>query len=254
MQSRKTASSRSWDAVADWYAGWSGPNGSKHHRRYAIPAITELLAPRPGESILDIGCGPGPLAPAIRRLGARYTGLDSSRKLVAIARRSHRGARFLEGDATRLDDVPELAGQRFNAVTFLLSLQDIDPLDVAIASAGEMLRPGGRLVALLTHPCFRVPRQSGWGWDERRQLRFRRIDRYLTPVAVPMQAYGAGRQGSTLSYHRPLGDYFAALTANGLAVDSLREIATATEGERQSGARAAEREFPLFLALRAIRR
>jgi hypothetical protein len=37
------------------------------------------------------------------------------------------------------------------------------------------------MVLLLTHPCFRVPRQSGWGWDEQRKLQYRRVDRYLTP-------------------------------------------------------------------------
>ena len=42
----------------------------------------------------------------------------------------------------------------------------VDPLEPALASAAWALRPGGRLALLLTHPCFRIPRQSGWGWDE----------------------------------------------------------------------------------------
>ena len=52
------APSRSWDPVADWYTGWVGVEGSEHHRRLAIPALMELLAPAPGERILDVGCGP----------------------------------------------------------------------------------------------------------------------------------------------------------------------------------------------------
>lgn len=252
MQSRPRASSRSWDAVAHWYSGWSGPGGSIHHRRFAIPAITALLDPRPGEAILDIGCGPGPLAPALLECGAHYWGIDSSPRLVAIARRAHKSGRFLTGDATRLGEIAAIAHSRFAAVTFLLSLQDIDPLAETIAGAARLLSPGGRLVAVITHPCFRVPRQSGWGWDEKRQLRFRRIDRYLTPLAVPMQAYGGKRRGTTRSYHRPLSAYFDALAGCGLKVDAVREIAAGSDDRTNRAQRVADTEIPLFLAFRAI--
>ena len=64
----------------------------------------------------------------------------------------------------------------------------------------------------MTHPCFRVPRQSGEGWDEQRKLLYRRVDRYLSPLAVPMKAYAGGR-AATWSYHRPLEDYVNGLAA-----------------------------------------
>lgn len=242
------APSRSWDAIAEWYAGWSGPHGSDHHRLLAIPALMLLLDPQRGERILDIGCGPGPLAPAIARRGASYLGVDLSPRLLAIARRHH-GSRgqFALGDATRLAEAGIRGFGAFDAATFLLSLQDIDPLEAAIASAASALRPGGRLVVLMTHPCFRIPRQSGWGFDGKRKLTFRRIDRYLGRLAVPMQTYGRGRGGTTRSYHRPLQDYVAALALAGFAIDALREI----PGVASRAEAAAEREIPLFFALRA---
>lgn len=244
-------SSRSWDDVAGWYAGWTGADGSRHHRLLAIPALLDLLALAPGEALLDIGCGPGVLAPHVAPIRADYTGVDLSRRLVAVARRNHHG-RFIVADATRLTDSPLLPPASFDAACFLLSIQDIDPLEDAIASASSMLRPGGRLVILMTHPCFRVPRQSGWGWDEKRALRFRRVDRYLTPLAVPMQAYGGGRRGSTRSYHRPLSSYADALGRNRFVIDVLREISGNADSVRASKAeRTSEAEFPLFLALRA---
>jgi SAM-dependent methyltransferase len=247
--------SHSWDPVADWYAGWVGPEGSEHHRRLAIPALLELLQPAPGEHVLDVGCGPGVLAPHVAGAGARYTGVDASRKLIAFARRHH-GAhgRFVTGDATRLPELPEVGEGAFDAAVFLLSIQDIDPLEAALASAARALRPGGRLVMLMTHPCFRVPRQSGWGWDVQRRLRYRRVDRYLTRLAVPMKSYGRG--GATRSYHRPLGAYVNGLAAQGLLVDCVREIPTFRThppGPHAKAERAAMREIPLFLALRAVK-
>lgn len=243
-------SSRSWDGVAEWYLGWSGAAGSHHHRRLAIPAAMRLLDCRDGERVLDLGCGPGALAAHVQRRGARYTGVDLSPKLLAFARRQHPGVAFLEADVTRLQVMPALH-HRFDAAVFLLSLQDIDPLDGALRSAAWALQPRGRLVLVMTHPCFRIPRQSGWGWDARRKLQYRRVDRYLTRLAVPMQPHAQGR-GSTRSYHRPLSDYVGALAEAGLVLDALHEIPGLAAGG--SGATAmpeGNADIPLFLALRA---
>ena len=247
--------SASWDPVADWYAGWVGPEGSEHHRRLAIPALLDLLRPAAGEHVLDVGCGPGVLAPRIASAGTRYTGVDASRRLIAFARRHH-GAqgRFVVGDATRLREVQGVEEGACDAAVFLLSIQDIDPLEGALRSAAWALRPGGRMVMLMTHPCFRIPRQSGWGWDAGRRLRYRRIDRYLTPLAVPMKAYGRG--GATRSYHRPLGAYVNGLAACGLMVDGVHEIPTFNThppGRESRAERMAMREIPLFLGLRAVK-
>src|SRR5215204_6233634 len=229
----------SWDPIADWYVGWVGEGGSKHHRNVAIPAVLELLQPRPDEAVLDIGCGPGVLAPFIAEAGARYTGIDASEKLIHYARQRHGSAgRFITGDARRLAAVRGLQPAAFDAAVFLLSSHDIDPLEPALASAAWALRDGGRVVLLMTHPCFRVPRQSGWGWDDDRKLRYRRIDRYLTPLAVPMTAGAEARGGVTRSHHRPLEAYVNDLAAAGLLVDGMREVPTYKEAASGPRARA----------------
>lgn len=78
--------------------------------------------------------------------------------------------RLFVGDARNLSQVPGLQAESFDAVVFLLSIQDMDPLPAVLRSAAWSLRAGGRLVILMTHPCFRVPRQSGWDWDAQRKL------------------------------------------------------------------------------------
>jgi ubiquinone/menaquinone biosynthesis C-methylase UbiE len=246
--------SKSWDGVAEWYAGWSGPEGSRHHREVGIPALCDLLAPHRGEEIIDIGCGAGALARSIIAVGAHYTGIDLSTRLIDVARKHHKGSKFYSGDATRLQAVPGIRPGFFHGAAFLLSIQDISPLDDAIASAAYVLRPMGRLVILMTHPCFRIPRQSGWGWDDGRQLRFRRVDRYLTSLDVPMQEYGGKRKGITRSYHRPLQDYFEALLKAGFVIERLRELPAppppAGSQERRAD-RLAREEIPMFLGFRA---
>jgi hypothetical protein len=106
-----------------------------------------------------------------------------------------------------------------------------------------------------------VPRQSGWGWDAARKLRYRRIDHYLTPLAVPMKSYAANPQagdqkGASRSFHRPLHSYVNELAAQGLWLNALNEIPTykRTRGKKRADAEnRANDEIPLFLALRAVK-
>jgi SAM-dependent methyltransferase len=254
-QSSRKPIRTSWDPLAYWYDGWVGEGGSKYHRELAIPAMLKLLDPQPGEHILDIGAGQGVLAPFITKAQAYYVGVDASARLLQLARKHHsRQGMFIQGDARELASVPGLRRGAFDAVVFLLSIQDMDPLGDVLASAAWALRVGGRAVLLMTHPCFRVPRQSGWGWDEGRKLQYRRVDRYLTPLPVPMKAYPGQQSGVTRSFHRPLQEYINGLADQGLLVDRMHEIANhkhRSSGPQAKAAALAHQEIPLFLALRA---
>jgi ubiquinone/menaquinone biosynthesis C-methylase UbiE len=246
----------SWERVATWYDGWVGDRGSAYHRQLAIPAALELLQPQPGEAILDVGGGQGVLAPHIVEVGARYVGLDASPRLIAAARRRHKGiGQFLLGDARSLPAVAGLSQASFDAAVFLLSIQDMDPLDFVFGGVDWALRAHSRVVLLMTHPAFRQPRHSGWGKDEARNLQFRRVDAYLGEMEVPMKSLGGGLP--TRAFHRPISAYLNGLAEYGFAVDRMLELAD-LPAERRPGraARASERanaEIPLFLAMRAVR-
>ncbi|HZU11679.1 MAG TPA: class I SAM-dependent methyltransferase [Chloroflexota bacterium] len=251
----RVAAGTSWDALAHWYDGWVGEGGSEHHRRLAIPTVLTLLDPHPGERILDVGAGQGVLVPFLARAGAVIVGIDASPRLLEMARRRHgRQATFLLGDATKLPAIEGLTASSFDAAVFLLSIQDMDPLDDVLAGTAWALRPGGQVVILLTHPSFRIPRQSGWGWDENRKLTYRRIDRYLTPLPVPLRPLAG--EPPTRSFHRPLQSYVNGLSDHGLYLDRMVEVPAEqlTTGTSSKKADAlARREIPLFLGLRAFK-
>jgi ubiquinone/menaquinone biosynthesis C-methylase UbiE len=258
-QRRAREAETSWERVATWYDGWVGERGSAYHQQLAIPATLELLDAREGEEILDIGAGQGVLAPYLVEAGARYTGVDPSRRLIAAARRRHGSleqARFLIGDARRLAAVEGLVAGEHDAAVFLLSIQDMDDLDAVLAGVDWALRPSGRVVLLMTHPAFRQPRHSGWGFDEGRKLQYRRVDSYLGEMAVPMKSLGGGPP--TRSFHRPVSTYVNGLSEVGFAVDAMLELPDLPPERRPGKAtradERAQREIPLFLGLRATRR
>ncbi len=244
----------SWDPLAAWYDGWVGKGGSHHHQKLAIPALLALLDIHPGEQVLDIGSGQGVLAPYIFKAGGQYTGVELSPRLLELARKHHGPkVRFFLGDARSLSALPGLNPGGYDAAAFLLSIQDMDPLDAVVESLAWALKPGGRVGILMVHPCFRIPRQSGWGWDEGRKLQFRRVDRYLTPLSVPLKPHPGQKGGVSWSFHRPLEVYFNTLGRYGLFVDQVKEIPTykTAAGERAAAENLANQEIPLFLGIRA---
>jgi SAM-dependent methyltransferase len=217
--------------------------------------VLDLLDPNPDESILDIGAGQGVLAPYIARTAARYTGIEASARLIRLARRRHGHiGRVVVGDVARLPTLAGIGRGSYDAAVFLLSIQDIDPIEPVLRSVAWALRPTSRIVILMTHPAFRVPRHSGWGFDPSRKLAYRRVDAYLTPMDVPMRS--VGREPPTRSFHRPLSSYVNSLARVGFAVDAMLEIPDLPPEGRPSVARrssAANSDIPLFVGLRAVR-
>ncbi len=105
-------------------------------------SLLNLLAPQPGEKILDIGCGTGHLAAKIAESGAEVTGVDRSPEMVRQAREAYPGIRFEVADATK---IPLDGG--FDAVFSNATLHWIKEPEQVAAEIARLLRPGGRLVA-----------------------------------------------------------------------------------------------------------
>ncbi|HYM77356.1 MAG TPA: class I SAM-dependent methyltransferase [Candidatus Dormibacteraeota bacterium] len=102
--------------------------------------VLELLQPRPGERILDLGCGDGVLTKKLAETGAEVVGVDSSGDMVAAARQRGLDARVMDATSLTFD-------QEFDAVFSNAALHWIkDDPDAAIASAYRALRRPGRFV------------------------------------------------------------------------------------------------------------
>jgi trans-aconitate methyltransferase len=104
--------------------------------------VLELLAPQPGERILDLGCGTGQLSSEITSLGASVIGVDRSPEMIAEARNKFPQLLFDVCDARALPFAHE-----FDAVFSNATLHWIPQADQVIAGIARALKPGGRFVA-----------------------------------------------------------------------------------------------------------
>jgi trans-aconitate methyltransferase len=104
--------------------------------------LVELLAPRAGERVLDLGCGDGALTEKLVELGCRVVAVDSSAEQVEGAR-----ARGLDARVARAEDLPFRS--EFDAVLSNAVLHWVKDADGAIASVNRALVGGGRFAAEL---------------------------------------------------------------------------------------------------------
>jgi trans-aconitate methyltransferase len=128
----KTMPSQSWN-----------PRDYSTHGRFVTDLganILEWLDPKPGEEILDLGCGDGVLTAQIAERGAHVLGVDASPEMVEAAHK--------RGVAARVNDATQLTfHRRFDAVFSNAALHWIHDQPALLRGVAQALKPGGRFVA-----------------------------------------------------------------------------------------------------------
>jgi ubiquinone/menaquinone biosynthesis C-methylase UbiE len=250
---------RDWGDVADWYDQLVGESGSEYHREVVLPGTLKLLAPKPGDHVLDLACGQGVLCRLLAAKGITATGVDAAAELIRAAR--HRAVdagsapmQFHIGDAR---DLPFLTDGQFTAAACVLAIQNMHPLGPVFTEAARLIQPGGKLVIVMMHPCFRGPKETAWGWDAAKSIQYRRTDRYLLPRKTPIVTHPGKDPGKyTWSFHKPIESYVKSLRNAGLLIDAMEEWPShkkSTSGPRAAAENVAREEIPMFMAIRAVK-
>lgn len=238
----------SWESVTNWYDKSVGKEGHYYHQQVIIPKLLSLIDFKKPVHLLDLACGQGILARQLPKKTA-YTGIDLSKSLIQAAKKYDPQGKYLVQDVTESINLEPV----FTHATIVLALQNIAEPAKVIQNAYRLLQPKGRFIIILNHPCFRIPRQSGWGIDEARKLQYRRVDTYMSQLKIPIQMNPSQgeKSANTLSFHRPLSFYSKALADNGFTIRLIDEwisdkVSTGKTARMENRAR---EEIPMFLCL-----
>ncbi len=214
---------------------------------YAVPAtiaLYDLLGPVGGQRVVDLACGHGPIARDLARRGADVVGVDISEPLIAAARdredQSPLGITYVQGDVS----APGLlSDQLFDAATCNFGLSDIDDLAGALTNVARVLRPGGRFVFSILHPCFPGDGDVSGSWPEDSGYFDERWWRAGGRLSTLRSRVGAN--------HRTISTYMNGLVEAGLIID---RVAEPPPDEDWTSDRPGTASMPVYLTVRAFER
>jgi ubiquinone/menaquinone biosynthesis C-methylase UbiE len=262
----------SWGKVASWYDRMINDENS-YQNKVIVPKILRILEDNikknNSEVILDLGCGVGFFTekyygrfvdeknPVETR--NKIIGVDIGEESIAVAKTKTN--ENIEYHANTAESLPFVKNMSVDKITIILALQNIKFVQKCISECGRVLKKGGKLVVVLNHPYFRIPKNTAWNWDSENFLQFRRVDRYLSPfeIAIDMnpgkkdKTAKEKKESTTLSFHRPLSWYVQEFASQGLFVEDMQEwishIAADQGPKKTPSLEFARQEFPLFMCL-----
>lgn len=241
----------SWEKSSKWYNKIVGDEGHYFHQSVIFPNLKKIIDFNEITSVFDLACGQGIFERQINP-NVEYVGVDIARSLIEEAKKKSQNQKhqFIVADASKT--LP-LAENHFDLVAIILALQNIRNFEGVMVNAQRHLKSGGKFVMVLNHPMFRIPRQTSWGVDEENKTQYRRIDRYMSELEIPIATNPGKFQDSemTWSFHTPLSKYSQVLNENGFVIERIEEWisdkkSTGGKAKMEDRARA---EIPMFMTI-----
>ena len=250
-----------WNANAQFWDERMG-EGNDFVNVLVWPATLRLAEPCAGQRILDIACGNGLHARRLAELGIAVVGIDFAEEMLARARAREEYAEsvtYLSVDATDEKELLKLADQPFDTAICQMALFDIADIDPLMRALPRLLRPGGRFVFTIMHPCFNSSHVTHVAEMEDRNGEIvttysLNIRGYMTPSTDPGLAID-GQPEPHLYFHRPISEVFNAAFANGFTLNGLEECAFPPDHAHRSSPLSwggNYSEFPPVLAARMV--
>ncbi len=250
------ANAEAWDKKIGAGGGWQ--------TTLIAPTVERMLDIQAGEKVLDIACGNGQFSRRLAELGARVVASDFSPKLIELAKgRSTEQAEQISYhvvDATDEAQLLALAGdnhRQFDAAVCNNAIMDMPTIEPLFRAVAKLLKPEGRFVFSIMHPCFNglaismSPELPDYAQQPTYSIK---ISRYLSFEATKGLAIRE-QPREQFYWHRPLHVLLNSAFSSGLVMDRIEEPSLKTDIGSKNAFDWANYDMPplLFVRLRPAR-
>jgi len=210
-----------FEELADGLEAFAAESGDV--QRYIVaPALLEMIGPVTGKDMLDLFCGAGYLSRRLAALGANVTAVDSSERLVGIAREiNRRENEHIHYAVAEPTDLSVIEDSSFDDIVCNMGLMVTRDLAGTVAELARLVKLGGRFIFSVVHPCFCMP-SACWVRGEDGSYLYKTVDGYFTEGWWPSELAGSVRNKEKTK-HRTLSRYVNALSARGFNVSRISE-------------------------------
>lgn len=222
-----------WNQNAGFWDEKMADEGNDFQKLLIGPVAERLLNLQAGELVLEVGCGNGVFARRMAALGAQVIATDFSEAMIERAQaRTVDHADRLEYrvvDATSEEQLLSLGRQRFDAIVCLMLIMDMAAIEPLMRAVGQLLKPQGRFVFSIMHPCFNSNGALMMAEEHVED------GNYIVDYAIKVKEYldvpvqtGIGIAGQPTPhyyFHRPLHVLLGTCFNGGLVMDGIEEPA-----------------------------
>jgi 2-polyprenyl-3-methyl-5-hydroxy-6-metoxy-1,4-benzoquinol methylase len=219
-----------WDRNAEFWNERMG-EGNDFFNILLWPAVERLLKLQPGERLLDVACGNGLTSRRLASAKAKVIAFDVSTAMIAIAvgHPGHLKIDYRVIDAMDPEALLGLGAGGFDGALCNMALMDMAEIGPLMTALAVLLKPGGRFVFSVLHPCFNNPATVQMGELEDRNGAI--VTTYSVKIArykTPFTQVGLAMHGQPVPhpyFHRPLSLLLAPALSAGLVLDGIEEQA-----------------------------
>jgi 2-polyprenyl-3-methyl-5-hydroxy-6-metoxy-1,4-benzoquinol methylase len=230
IENENTQAKDAWNRNAEFWNERMG-EGNDFFNILIWPAVERLLKPQPGERLLDVACGNGLTSRRLATAKATVTAFDVSAAMITIAA-SHPGPSNIDYrvvDATDREALLGLGASAFDGALCNMALMDMAEIEPLMTASAVLLKPGGRFVFSVLHPCFNNPATVQMGELEDQSGTI--VTTYSVKIArykTPFTRVGLAMHGQPVPhpyFHRPLSLLLSPALSAGLVLDGFEEQA-----------------------------
>lgn len=212
------------DVVAEWNKNAEARHNQiiseidVSYHKVLIPTLLRLFGKIQDLKIIDVGCGSGVFAAELAKRGALVVGVDPAKEMIRIANREYGSNNRIEFYTQSIQSFSADSKMEFDIAVSNMSLITIENLDDACHAVSTLLKPHGKFMFNITHPCF---------WNQYRQYEPPEIFEYDKEhpqkgkfiISNDLHALPT----ATTHFHRPVKKYFQSLNNASFIIEKILE-------------------------------